>query len=216
MLEEYKALLTTRMLVYRVVALSLQATSTEGVSELYQMVSRLPRETPLVVSESLNLPSFSQYYQLLFQALLEGQEATAKRMARGVKGGCSSSRYSAVLGDEGVEIARLVGLKLSRNERLPPEVFLELVYTVLGMEYTAIEEEYNILPLVDIETRFVENSVAPLLSAVGSCLASQDDKLLSALGKLMIDFAVIERSIAEAQRKVVEGLQAGEKEEPGD
>ena len=203
-LEEYRALLTLRMLLYRTVADALSATSREGLTQLEYDLFRIPRDAPRIVADSLKMPSFREFYNTWTEALKSNRDEVERRLnsLMGKRGACSIDNFKQKLGESGRAIAQLSGITVSPESSVNLIGLLEIVYTILGMEYSALEE-YNIMPLVALETEFIANSIIPALTGISKCLLNVGDDLGRTLAKLLDEFALTEKNIAEAQKKAV-------------
>ncbi len=204
-LEEYRVFLTMRMLVYRLISLSLSAYSEEGVAELSATLSRLPRETPRVVSEALSLPSFAEYYELLSKTLSRDASEVVEMFRKSIERECKLHEYRVEVDSSGKRIAELAGMNVDEKSPVSLEALAELAYTILGIEYSVLDE-YSILPLIAIESSFVLDKVVPGLVYASKCLSRSTIPLAVKLATLMEEYATLEKSISESEKRLVEKM----------
>lgn len=127
----------------------------------------------------------------------------------GSSGACSLTLISGPVREPAERLLGLPGIEVAgADEKLNLVIAAELLYSLLGMEYMALEE-HNTIPLVKLEVELVEGYVVPLFSRLSECLARiTNSELVLSLASLIAEFASVERKIASAQRRAIEEYEA--------
>ena len=204
-IDEYKSIITMRMLLYRIIGDALKPYHEEDLNDLFMILTRIPKDTATILAESLMIPSFKDFYETWLTSMREERSALVKKLKQkiGPKAKCSLDNYKESIDSIGKNIARLASIEVEEKENVNLIGLIELVYTLLGMEYSALEE-YNITPLIALETEFILSKIVPSFVNLARCLEEgEDEKTVKSLAMLLSEFSLVEKSVAEAQQKAL-------------